>query len=104
MAWHKVAQREDIPADKPIEVRLEKRQIALYDYEGTIYATDNICTHAYACLHEGYYDDGTIECPLHQGVFDITNGEPLEGPVDEPLETFKVKVEEDGSVWIDIDL
>ena len=104
MAWHKVAQREDIPEDKPIEVRLGKRQIALYDYEGRIYATDNICTHAYACLHEGYYDDGTIECPLHQGVFDITNGEPLEGPVDEPLETFKVKLEEDGSVWIDIDL
>lgn len=104
MAWHKVAQREEIPEDKAIEVRLGKRQIALYNYEGKIYATDNICTHAYACLHEGYFDDGTIECPLHQGVFDIITGEPLEGPVDEPLETFEVKVEEDGSIWIDIDL
>ncbi|WP_366553840.1 Rieske (2Fe-2S) protein [Aquibaculum sediminis] len=101
MAWHKVAQRNEIPTDKPIEVRVGKRQIALYDYEGEIYATDNICTHAYACLHTGYYDDGTIECPLHQGVFDVKTGEPLEGPVDEPLQTFEVKIEE-GEVWIDV--
>src|SRR5690625_2416820 len=104
MAWHKVAQRDEIPEDKAIEVRLGRRQIALCNYEGKIYATDNSCTHAYACLHEGYFDDGTLECPLHQGVFDITTGEPLEGPVDEPLAPFEVKREGAGSVWIDIEV
>lgn len=101
MAWHRVARRDEVPTDKAIEVRVGARQIALYDLEGEIYATDNICTHAYACLHEGYLDDGTIECPLHQGVFDVKTGEPLEGPVDEPLQTFPVKVE-NGEVWVEV--
>lgn len=93
MAWHKVASSQDVEEGNVIEVKIGETPIALYNIDGEFYATHNICTHAYACLHEGYVEDETIECPLHQGIFDIKTGDPLEGPVEEPLETYKVKRE-----------
>lgn len=95
MAWHKVAKQDDIGDGEVIEVEAGAEQIALYRVEGELFATHNICTHAFACLHEGYLDGHMIECPLHQGIFDIRNGDPLDGPVDEPLKTYPVKVEGD---------
>ncbi|MEX2202278.1 MAG: Rieske 2Fe-2S domain-containing protein [Dongiaceae bacterium] len=50
------------------------------------------CRHAEP-LHKGYLEDCRIECPLHQGVFDVRTGEPLEGPVSEPLRVFNVRIE-----------
>lgn len=93
MAWHKVASSQDVEEGNVIEVKVGETPIALYNIDGEFYATHNICTHAYACLHEGYVEDETIECPLHQGIFDIKTGDPLEGPVEEPLETYNVKRE-----------
>lgn len=93
MAWHKVASSQDVEEGNVIEVKVGETPIALYNIDGEFYATHNICTHAYACLHEGYVEDETIECPLHQGIFDIKTGEALEGPVEEPLATYSVKRE-----------
>lgn len=95
MGWQKVAQAGDVAEGAVIEVEVGNQQIALYRVDGELFATDNICTHAYACLHEGYLEGHTIECPLHQGIFDIRSGEPLEGPVDEALRTFPIKTEGD---------
>lgn len=95
MAWHKVAKQGDVADGAVIQVEVGEQAIAIYRVGGELFATDNICTHAFACLHEGYLDGHTIECPLHQGIFDIRNGDPLEGPVDEPLKTFAVKAEGD---------
>ncbi|SME88084.1 naphthalene 1,2-dioxygenase system ferredoxin subunit [Tistlia consotensis] len=95
MGWHRVANAGDVAEGAVIEVEVGNQQVALYRVAGELFATDNICTHAFACLHEGYLEGHTIECPLHQGIFDIRSGEPLEGPVDEPLRTFPVKTEGD---------
>ena len=40
-----------------------------------------------------------IECPLHQGTFDITTGKALTAPACDDLRTYPVKVE-DGTVYI----
>src|SRR5262249_55735398 len=69
--------------------------LALYDLEGTIYATHGVCTHAMALLSEGFVEDGKIECPLHQGLFDIRTGEALGPPGTTGIQTFAVKVEGD---------
>lgn len=99
MAWHRAAAADEVPEGGVIEVMLAGTPIALYRLDGAFYATHNICTHAFARLSEGSVDADTIECPLHQGVFDIRTGEPLEGPVDEPIATYAVKVE-DGAVYV----
>ncbi len=95
MAWHKVAHVKEIPEGEVIGVEVEGVPIAVYNLDGDIFATHNVCTHAFALLSDGYVDDGKIECPLHQGIFDIRSGKAEEGPVDEDLQTFAVKVEGD---------
>jgi 3-phenylpropionate/trans-cinnamate dioxygenase ferredoxin subunit len=62
---------------------------------GELYATDNICTHAYACLSDGYLEDGIIECPLHAGRFEVKTGKALGAPVTKDIELFSVKLEGD---------
>ena len=95
MAWHSVAKTSDVTEGEVIGVELEGTPIAIYNLDGEFFATHNVCTHAFALLSDGYVDDGKIECPLHQGIFDIRSGKAEEGPVDEDLQTFPVKVEGD---------
>ena len=95
MAWHSVAKTSDVTEGEVIGVEIEGTPIAIYNLDGEFFATHNVCTHAFALLSDGYVDDGKIECPLHQGIFDIRSGKADEGPVDEDLQTFPVKVEGD---------
>jgi naphthalene 1,2-dioxygenase system ferredoxin subunit len=69
--------------------------IALYGVENTYYATSNQCTHGQARLSEGYLDGFLIECPLHQGLFDIRNGEVMGAPCTVPLAVFSIRREGD---------
>jgi Na+-transporting NADH:ubiquinone oxidoreductase subunit F len=57
------------------------------------YATDGICTHSNAHLADGFVLDNIIECPKHNGRFDITDGSPLRQPACVGLNTHRVKVE-----------
>ena len=59
--------------------------ISIYTVGGDVHATDNGCTHGQARLCEGFLEGHEIECPLHQGRFDLANGRPLCEPVTEPL-------------------
>ncbi len=97
--WIKVAAIGDVEADDVIAVDANGQEIALYNVDGTYYASSNICTHQYARLSEGFVIDGVIECPLHQGRFDIASGKPKGAPVHVPLCMFPVKVE-NGSIHV----
>lgn len=66
--------------------------IALYNVGGEIYATDNVCTHAFAALTDGYLDGDIVECPLHGGCFKVQTGEGQGEPITENLKTYPVRV------------
>ena len=76
--------------------------IAVYNLSGQFYATSGICTHEHAFMSEGYIDGETVECPLHQGLFNIRTGAALSPPVTKNLKTFKTKVE-NGQVYVLVD-
>ena len=99
----KIATIHDVPVDEIRAFEHAGRQIAIYNVGGQLYATDNICSHAYAELHEGYLDtdDCTIECPLHGSRFDIRSGAVLSLPAYEPIAVFPVRVEGD-DIFIEI--
>src|SRR5262249_16197780 len=67
--------------------------VALYRLGNEVFATTGICTHALALLSDGFVEDGKIECPLHQGQFDIRSGKALCAPVTEDLRTYAVKLD-----------
>ncbi len=59
--------------------------------------TDGICTHSRTVhLVGGVIVDGQIECPKHNGRFDIATGEPTRAPVCEALATYEVSPTADG--------
>ena len=64
------------PADDVIGVAVAGRDIAIYTVGDAVYATDNLCTHGHARLCDGFLDGHEIECPLHQGKFDVRDGKP----------------------------
>ncbi|WP_022721385.1 FAD-dependent oxidoreductase [Rhodopseudomonas sp. B29] len=83
-------------------VEIDGTPVALYRLGDEVFATHGICTHALAFLADGFVEDGKIECPLHQGLFDIRTGAALCAPLTEPVKTYAVKVEGD-SVYVDLD-
>ena len=100
-AWTDVAAVEDLFDGASIEVRPQGREIALHCVDGVPYATDNVCTHGAGSLCEGYLEGFEIECPLHQGRFDVRDGRPLCDPVTEPIRVYPVRIE-GGRVWLDL--
>ncbi len=103
MAWQRAASLTSIPQGGVIGVKLDGLPLALYRLEGNVYATHGVCTHALALLSEGFVEDGKVECPLHQGVFDIRTGKALCAPLTRDIRTFAVRVEGD-DVFVDPDL
>jgi naphthalene 1,2-dioxygenase system ferredoxin subunit len=99
--WVSVASRDAVPEGDVIAVTVGDREIALYGVGGNVYATSNICTHGDARLCEGFLEGNEIECPLHQGRFDVTTGNAVLEPVTGSIRTFPVKIE-DGQVLLQI--
>lgn len=99
--WNDAAAMDDVPADDVIGVAVAGRDIALYNVAGEIYATDNVCTHGQARLCDGFLDGHEIECPLHQGKFDVRSGTPMCEPVTEAVRTYPVRIER-GRVYVDL--
>ncbi|HEV2301553.1 MAG TPA: non-heme iron oxygenase ferredoxin subunit [Stellaceae bacterium] len=102
ISWVHAARRADLAEGEVLGVEIAGRQIALYDCDGTLYATDNICTHAYARLSDGWLDGTAIECPLHAARFDVRTGKVLAPPATEDLRTYPVRVR-DGDIEIRLD-
>ena len=63
------------------------------------YCTEGHCTHEDEHLEAGLLTGHVIECPLHQGRFDIRSGEVLSPPPCIDLNTYPVKTE-DGQVYV----
>ena len=99
--WTDALAVDALPTDDVIGVTVAGRDVALYIAEGAVYATDNLCTHGNARLCDGFLEGHEIECPLHQGRFDVRDGQPLCEPVTAPLRSYPVKVE-GGRVWLQI--
>ena len=100
--WIDALSTEDLPSDDVLGLAVAGRDIAIYAVGDTVYATDNLCTHGRARLCDGFLDGHEIECPLHQGKFDVRDGQPTCAPVTEALRSYPVKVE-GGRVFLQLD-
>jgi naphthalene 1,2-dioxygenase ferredoxin component len=97
--WLPAAAEIDVREGDVIAVNVRGHDIALYRVDGEVYATANLCTHGHARLCDGFLEGTEIECPLHQGRFDVRTGAPVLEPVTESVRTFPVRIE-DGQVLL----
>ncbi len=72
---------------------LGQRSFAVYDTPTGIFASLAHCSHGGADLCDGYFDGHVIECPLHQGAFDVRDGRPICAPATRPMNVFEARVE-----------
>ena len=91
--WLDAASVSDIPPDDVIGVQVGGRDIALYRVDGEVFATDNLCSHGQARLCDGFLLGHEIECPFHQGRFDVRTGQATCVPATEAIRSFPVKIE-----------
>jgi naphthalene 1,2-dioxygenase ferredoxin component len=91
--WINVLAADDLPTDDVVGVTAGGRDLAIYTVGEAVYATDNTCTHGHTRLCDGFLDGYEIECPLHQGKFDVRTGQPTCQPVTEALRSYPVKIE-----------
>ena len=99
--WVKVAPLDAVRPNDMRGFKVGGRSIALYNVDGIIYATDDVCTHAYALLSAGFLEGDVVECALHSGRFDVKTGKSLCLPVTSDLDVFSTRVV-DGDIEIEI--
>ena len=85
----------EVPPGTAKRVIADDREIAIFNVDGELYATDDICSHEEASLSDGEIDGHVVECPLHGARFDVRTGKPLSLPAVVPVKTFPVRVVDD---------
>lgn len=93
--WIRIAGTEDVPVGEATAIEVMGLNLALYNVDGAFYCTDNVCSHAYALLSEGWLEGHLIECPLHNGQFDVRTGEGQGAPITTNIRAYPVKLDGD---------
>ena len=100
--WVEAAPEGEIPEQGTLQVRCNSDLVCLYRINGALYATQDECSHGSASLSEGFIvEDSLIECPLHQGSFDIKTGKAVSVPCKDDIRVYPVKIE-NGKVFVKV--
>ena len=92
-SWINVFALESIEDEEVMRFDHEGKTFAIYRLGDEAYATAGLCTHEKVHLCDGLVMNAVIECPKHNGRFDIRTGRALGAPVCENLVTYPVTVE-----------
>ncbi len=99
--WIYVCDKSDIDFEDLKRFDYENKTFCIYNIKDGFYATDGICTHEDVHLEDGLVTNDEVECPMHQGVFNIKTGAVIQDPPCEELRTYQVKLEEE-KIYINI--
>lgn len=69
---------------------------------GQLFASDSKCTHGNAELTDGFLEGACIECPKHNGRFDLRTGAVLRPPPRAGLKTYAAR-EHNGKVLLKVE-
>lgn len=91
--WRLVGRISELEPEYPKRVEVDSHELALYLVDGAVFASSDVCTHAYARLSDGHVEDFEIFCPLHGGSFNVRTGEALSEPCTEPIAVYECRVD-----------
>lgn len=100
--WLEICAAADLGPEDVIRFDYGKKTFALVrDAEGKLYATDGICTHGNTHLADGLVKGKIIECPKHNGRFNLADGSPARAPICRGLATYPIE-ERGGRLWLNM--
>ena len=102
MTFEAIAAVSDIELGQGLRREFKGRAIAIFEVDGNYHAIDDLCTHGNASLADGWQEGCEIECPLHQGRFDVTNGKALTAPCTDDVRSYPLRIQ-DGAVMIKLE-
>lgn len=76
-------------------------QVLLAHVKDGVFAVNNVCSHAYACMDEGRLRANRLICPLHGASFDVRTGAVLGAPATTPLPCYPVRIV-DGQIEVQV--
>jgi 3-phenylpropionate/trans-cinnamate dioxygenase ferredoxin subunit len=91
---------EDIEPGKESVFKVNGRDVLVCrSIEGELFAVEDICPHANACLSGGRFRNGFYACPHHGARFELSTGKSMTNLSTKPLICFDIK-EENGKIEI----
>ncbi len=93
MAFQKVASVSEVPPGSTKVFEVGNRAVAVCNFDGQLYAIEDVCTHDGSSFDQAALEGCEIECPRHGARFDVRDGAATELPAVVPVDTFKVRVE-----------
>ena len=99
--WLEVCPLDELGPGETKTVFLEGKMVGLFNVNGVLFALNNRCSHARGPLSEGQVDadECSVTCPWHYGKFDLATGQPLDGVVNKPVDTYRVEIR-DGMIHV----
>jgi nitrite reductase/ring-hydroxylating ferredoxin subunit len=95
--FRRVASTAELADGALLAVDVDGLEILLARLGDTVFAVGNICTHDHVWLDEGdlHADTCEIECPMHEGRFDLRTGAATHEPCEEALPAYEVRIDGD---------
>ncbi len=94
-----VGKLADLPVGQSKTVQYGRYPALIVHLPDGLKAYSAVCTH-FACIVKWNPDDGQIECPCHEGIFNAADGSVLSGPPPTPLTLLPVNVDADGLITV----
>ena len=91
-SWQNLINVTELEHGDVTPVRFGTKDLAVFDAKEGVFVSMSRCTHGAANLCDGYFDGTFIECPLHQGLFDVRTGEAKAVPARIPLKMIKCRI------------
>ena len=99
--WIEACSTDSLGSGEMFSLDHNDKKLLLTNMNGKIFATDRICTHAEADLSTGILSENGLTCPLHLSVFNMDDGIPQNPPAEKPLQTYRIKIQ-DNNILIEV--
>jgi nitrite reductase/ring-hydroxylating ferredoxin subunit/uncharacterized membrane protein len=93
-AWKDVLGEHELREKEPRRIEVDGSPVLLYREAGQIYAIGAVCAHESGPLEKGTVENGRVQCPWHQSVFDLRDGSVVHGPTTYPVPSYEARLRE----------
>jgi nitrite reductase/ring-hydroxylating ferredoxin subunit len=93
--FQRVLAAAELPEGAMRCVELDGASILLCHTREGYFAIDDVCSHAFARLHEGRLRGCSVICPLHGASFDVRDGRVLGPPARRALRSYPLRIRDE---------
>jgi nitrite reductase/ring-hydroxylating ferredoxin subunit len=93
--FHRAMALADLPEGAMRACEVAGRPVLVCRTKDGVHALDDVCTHAFARLHEGRLRGTRLICPLHGASFDVRDGRVLGAPATRALPRHDARIVDD---------